>query len=690
MGLVTEYPSGLIIICLLLGAGYTIVLYFHDFKRGLKYVVLWSMCLMRFLSVSLISFLLLTPLIKQSEKLVEKPIIIIGVDNSRSIILAGDSGYYKTIFPARLNKLIDDLRQKCDVRVYSLGDNLRNGFDASYNEPQTDISAFFNEVITRYTNRNAAALILASDGIFNEGTDPFYAAQKISFPVYTIAFGDTNVWKDISIRKILVNKTAYKGDKFPVEILVEMNKCAGLDSKLSVMQGSRMIDSRNIRANSDRSMQKVSFILDAREIGVTRYSLRLTEQANEVNKQNNNVDFFIEVLDSRQKIALLFNSPHPDVTAIQSALAGSSHFGIDLIRTDSMPKNFDKYDLVILNQLPSVTNVSDFSSILKSRASMMFIIGTQTDINAFNNLRTGLIINSAKNAYSESQAIFNDDFSLFTMAKKDAATFSESPPLQSPFGLYQVSPLTEILSYQKIGTVATRTPMILFSRSAEKKIGIIAGENIWRWRMNDYVQQSNHEAFDVLIDKIAQYLSTKEDKTFFRIHTASKISENEPVEMDAEVFNASYELINDPDVNITITDAAGKVYPFIFSKINKSYFLNAGLFPVGEYTYKATTKVGTNNYQKTGKLFIEQVNLENSNLIADHQLLFRIASAHDGEMVGKDSIGSLAYKITSRHDIRSVAVYHERMSDLIGNPWLLAIILALLMAEWVIRKREGR
>lgn len=189
--------------------------------------------------------------------------------------------------------------------------------------------------------------------------------------------------------------------------------------------------------------------------------------------------------------------------------------------------------------------------------------------------------------------------------------------------------------------------------------------------------------------KIAQYLSTKDDKSFFRIHLNSRISENEPVEIEAEVFNATYELINDPDINITITDADNKSYPFVFSKTAKTYFLNAGLFPIGEYSYKATVKVGLEQYQKVGKFFVEEVNTESSNLVADHNLLYRIASSHDGEMINKEDIDKLADKILAREDIRSVSIYQQRMSDLIGNPWLFALIIALLAAEWIIRKREG-
>ncbi|MDP1621669.1 MAG: hypothetical protein Q8M08_04940 [Bacteroidales bacterium] len=689
MGLVTEYPLGFVLLCLLIGAIYAFILYFRDIRQGLKQMTHRVMLVFRFLAVSLIAFLLLGPMIKQSDKLVEKPIVILGIDNSRSIVLTSDSNYYKTQFPESIKLLVEALQQKCDVKTYSFGSNLSSGFDATFSGIKTDMSSFFNEVNTRFSNRNAAALVVASDGIYNEGTDPFYAARKITFPVYTIPLGDTLLKKDILIRKVMVNKSAYKGDQFPVEALIEMNKCAGAVTKLTLSQGSQLIETKEIRANSDHSIQKVAFMLEAKDLGVFKYSMKLSEIEGEGSKMNNYANFIVEILDARQKIALIVGSPHPDVMAVQKGLEGSSHFEIELLHVSDLPKTYDKYDLVILNQLPTVTNVADFVPLFKSKASLLIIIGSLTDINALNTLKPGLIINASKSSFLDSQPIFNEDFSLFTVDKKVIEAFKEFPPLQSPFGSYQFSPLTDVLFYQRIGNITTRTPLVMFTRVADKKVGFIAGENIWRWRISDYVRQSNHESFDLLIDKIAQYLSTKDDKSFFRIHLNNRISENEPVELEAEVFNASYELINEPDINITISDAENKTYPFVFGKTPNAYYLNAGLFPVGEYSYKASVKVGSELYQKSGKFFIEQVNIESSNLVADHNILFRIASSHDGEMIDKADIDKLADKILAREDIRSVSIYRQKMTDLIGNPWLFVMILALLAAEWVIRKREG-
>ncbi|MCK9423286.1 MAG: hypothetical protein M0Q38_11875, partial [Bacteroidales bacterium] len=165
--------------------------------------------------------------------------------------------------------------------------------------------------------------------------------------------------------------------------------------------------------------------------------------------------------------------------------------------------------------------------------------------------------------------------------------------------------------------------------------------------------------------------------------------ENEPVEIEAEVYNSSYELINDPEVSITITDTDNKKYPFVFSRTNRAYFLNIGLLPVGNYTYTASVRVGNNLYQKTGKFFIEQISNEHFNLVADHQLLYRISKSHDGEVVYPRSMDDLAEKIVKRDDFRTVSLNEKRFSDLIGNPWLFMAIITLLTVEWIIRTRHG-
>ena len=181
----------------------------------------------------------------------------------------------------------------------------------------------------------------------------------------------------------------------------------------------------------------------------------------------------------------------------------------------------------------------------------------------------------------------------------------------------------------------------------------------------------------------------KEDKSFFRVKLNEPVNENKGILFNAEVYNASYELVNDPDVNLIITDSSNKTYPFMFNKNANAYQLNAGIFSLGKYKYNASVKLGNKQYQKSGSFTVIPVNNEAINLVADYNLLYRIASSHEGSIILPGKLERIINILNERDDIHSVSMIQKRFTDLIGNLWLFILLLLLLTAEWAIRKRNG-
>ena len=689
MDLIVEYPSWFILFCLLLGAGSAFFLYFRTKRDDLKPWILKLMVVLRFLSITIISFLLLSPLIKKTTETIEKPIIIIAQDNSLSVTTGKDSSFYRKDYRSKLTGLADELKKKQDVAFFSFGEKVSNALLTDFSERQTDISGLLDELNSRYSNRNVGAIILASDGIYNQGSNPYYTAQKLKCPIYTIALGDTIYNKDIILKKIIYDHTVFMGDKFPVEINIEADKCAGESTDVVVKKGDQVLFTRKILFPSGKSVQKVNILLEAREKGMQRYTIMVTPVNGEVSKVNNQQDIFVEVSEARQKIVILYQAPHPDIAAIRSALESSLKFDVEEHKFDDFNQPPDKYDLIILYQLPSQSEIVNLADLINSHTSLLYCIGSETDINAFNDLKTGLEIHSTKITFIESLPQWNESFTLFTLDKSMLEVIKEFPPLSTPYGTFQFSPVSDILFHQKIGTVQSKIPLILFFQYSGKKIGIVAGENLWKWRLSDYQQKGNHDIFNEMMNKIAQYLSVKADKSFFRVKCNDKFLENVPVDFEAEVYNESYELINQPEINLIITDENNKSYPFVFGKTDKAYYLNSGNFPVGTYKYQATVKVGNNLYQKRGEFVITPLNLEMMNTTADHNLLYRLARSHDGDIVYPRNMDQLVKMINDREDMKSVSFTQKRYADLVGNLWVFLLILVLISTEWFIRKRNG-
>jgi hypothetical protein len=214
--------------------------------------------------------------------------------------------------------------------------------------------------------------------------------------------------------------------------------------------------------------------------------------------------------------------------------------------------------------------------------------------------------------------VLEENFPLFTISDELRRAVKDFPAVVCPFGSFQHDNNSNVLFYQRIGIVDTKNPMMMFNTVGENKVALFMGEGIWKWRFQDFAANGNHNLFNEFVSKTVQYLSVKVDKSFFRITGKNNFFENEPVEMEAEVYNQSYELINEPEVNIVITNAENKKYPFVFSKTTNAYRLNAGMFAVGEYKYEAKVKVGEKLYTQNGEFSVSPLQVEFTNTTADH------------------------------------------------------------------------
>ncbi len=689
MNIITESPSWFIVFCLLAGFVYTFILYRKDKK--FSEVNLWLIRLMaafRFLVVTILCFLLLSPLLKTVSRTTEKPVIVIAQDNSESLVVGKDSAYYRNEYKANLQKLMNVLGEKYDVRLYSFADKIRqlsSSDSLSFNEKQTDISALFDEIETRYSNRNLGAVILASDGLYNKGSNPVFTSDKIKIPVYVVALGDTTIKKDVILTKVEHNRLAYLGNEFPLEVVVNAKQLKGKSSTLTISKNNAILFTQVINFNSDAYTVTVPVLLQAKETGLQHYSVRLSTVTDEMSKANNYRDVFIDVLDARQKVLLLSDAPHPDIAAIKQSIEANQNYEVESFTAESFDKPLKKYNLVILHSLPNAKNPA--TKLMSDLNAADVPVWSFSGANSIQ--RTDLSILSKVNKTNEVEPVLEENFPLFTISEELRKAINDFPAVACPFGGAPSDNGSNALFYQRIGIVDTKTPLMTFTSNAQVKTAVFTGEGIWRWRLQNFAATGNHSLFDEFVSKTVQYLSVKVDKSFFKVLGKNNFFENEAIELEAEVYNDSYELINEPEVNIVISNSDNKKFNYTFSKTTNAYRLNAGMMPVGEYKYEAKVKVGAKVYAQKGEFSVTALQVELTNTVADHQLLYSLAKKHDGELVYPSQLESLAVKLNARDDIKTVSYSEKKLRDVINIKWIFFLLLIFLSFEWFMRKRNG-
>jgi hypothetical protein len=650
----------------------------------------WALAASRFVVVSLLCFLLLSPFVRQVKNSYEKPTIVLAIDNSQSVMLTSDSLQVNNLL-TRLERIRKDLQEK-DVNVdiqlldESAGQPLNQGI---FKHTSTNLSHILGTINSNYQNRNLAGVVLVSDGIYNQGTSPEY--QRYNFPIYTVALGDTVAKKDINLKVLYYNKITYLGNKFPVVAEIHSTGYAGKLANILLKQNGKVLDKKSISLKGDNAVQEVTFVHEAKNKGMQHFVVEIDLQEGEFTAQNNTRDAYIDIIDGKEKILLMALSPHPDIKAIKSILEKNENYQLDIVIAGNGTPKETKYDLVILHQIPDNYN-SGFAlarKYIENNTPIWYIIGNQSNLGQYNSISNPVRISTRMGQIDQVAPAFNKNFSIFKYTPEQASLIQKLPPVSVPFGEYKPGANTEIILYQKVGALVTNKPLLAVNTEKNKKSAVMAGEGLWEWWLEEYNLTEKHEAVDELVSKLVQYLSAKEDKRKLRVYPiADEFLDTEKVVFEAETYNEIYERIYGIPVRLQVTDEDNKTnnYSFTNSESN-SRFEISGLTK-GIYKYKATAQVQGKSETVSGEFRVKDLQLEALTTTADHNLLRKLSEATNGKFYLPGEVDQLTASLTNNPP-PDVIQSSEELLELIHLKWLFFLLLALLTLEWGTRKYQG-
>jgi hypothetical protein len=650
----------------------------------------WLLHVLRFGALFIVSFLLLGPLLKLLTTETQKPIIAIGIDNSQSLNIAHDSTQLNKQLLADVEAIKNELGNDYDVITYAVGKDLKPSNEFSFNEKESRLANFFKTVKNSYDGANLGAVVLATDGLYNNSENPLQTSIDLKAPVYTIALGDTVQRKDVLIKNTRTNQLVYKGNNFPLQVDVAAFAASAQSSTLTITQNGKLVHTE-ILTLTDSYFNTIHTTLSATESGTQHIVVEVSKITGEISTANNRMDVFVNVIDGRQKIALVALTPHPDLGAYTKAIEQNQNYSIEtfIISQQQQPSKFEDYNLAIVHQLPGWNGegLNLIKQFKQKNIPVLYVVGALTGTYYLLQTEPTVTISSGKGNLNEALPLYQTNFSLFTTTPEEQEHFKKLPPLIVPFGNYRITAEVDILMKQQIGYVKTDYPLIFFTKG-ENKSGFICGEGFWKWRLYD-MALSTQQSTNNLIASMVQYLTSKKDQSRFRVNGKKQFDENESIVFDAELYNESYQLINTPEVSLVITNAKGKTFTYTFTKTNDAYTLNTGTLPTGNYSYVASTGIGSTQQQVKGQFIVKPTQLEFAQTTANHQLLNEVSTQTNGKLFYLNNAKQLAKEIKDNQQIKPIIFENKDVKSWMELKWIFATILTLLSIEWFIRKWNG-
>lgn len=630
---------------------------------------------LRFGVVFLLILLLLNPLLERNTNTTEEPIVVLAMDNSESLQLR-DSGTNLAELNQWLAMATTELNDVYQVAVEGLATD-----SVTATNKTTNLSQLLKSLETKYEHENLAAILLASDGIVTNGRSPDY--QNFGVPIYTLGLGDTIPPKDLIIQSARSNKIAYQGNKFPVAIRLYQKGFKDETATLSIRENGKQLTAQTVTFT--HASQDVDFLLDAKTAGLKRLTIALEEKEGESSYENNYQDLYIDVVEGKDRILMLAPAPHPDLNAIRGVLEATENYETTLyIPGIQEAPAIKEYDLIIEHQAFSGTDYGTFEA-----SGRWYIVGSKSKINGLNQNLSFLNIAQKGTQMDQVRGSYHAKFTKFKLDTEKLDRLSSYPPIGSPFGDYALSERAEVLLYQQVGSIVTNRPLWMVYDNGEQKAGLLTGDGLWQWKLQESGANDDASLFDELVLKMVQYLSIKVNKDrFVTKPRKANYQIGDQIILDTEVYNEIFERAYGNTIDLTITSQEGNISTYQLIDNPTNSFFKIGLLEPGIYTFKASTTLGGKQFFEQGSFAVRDIQIEGIDLTANHNLLRRLSRNTDGQFESFADREALVTKLKEASFKDHISTSREKL-PLIDALWITLLIAAFLITEWFLRKYLG-
>ena len=708
MDLSLSYSPALLALCAALAGG----LAWWSYGRSTPAVAGWrraGLAGLRFAALFLVLLLLFDPVWRRVTRTGEDALLAVLVDDSESLTL-GTGGPTPA---ARVRAALDGLPDDAALRFYRFSSEAAPagrrlpGDSLAFRGERTDLAGALARVEADFAGRNLRGVVLVSDGRATDGRNPAYLAERFPVPIYTAVAGDSVSGRDVRLARAVTNSLAYARSPLPIQAGVRATGFAGERATVTVSEGGRVIARQPVEIPSDGAEATVDLTVTPGAPGVRRYTVAVGPLPGEATTRNNSRTVTVRVLDDTRRVLLLAAAPSPDLAALRATLEADRSLDVT-VRTQRapgrfyegpLPESLGRFDLVVLAGWPGAAAgdgaVERLAEAARAGLPVLFVLTQQTALGrlgAFEDVlpavpataRPGLVeVGAAATAAGEAHPVFEG---LGVPPERLAAL----PPLGVSPSRWVLQPGAQTLVAVRRGGATLDVPLLAVRPSARS--AALLGAGSWRWRTLPDDLADLRGLYPALVDNLVRWTTAPRDRRAVRVRPDRALfGERDRVAFTGGVYGDGLEPIDDARLELAVRAPGGSVERMTMRPLgNGRYAADLGVRPPGAYTFTAEAgRGGVSLGSDRGTFGVGRTEAEFREPGADPGLMRQVALRSGGRTVGLDTLGAFVRTLRQRGALAERPLVREDETPLLGLPWLLGLAVALLAAEWVLRKRTG-
>ncbi|CAN0423445.1 unnamed protein product, partial [Scytosiphon promiscuus] len=129
-------------------------------------------------------------------------------------------------------------------------------------------------------------------------------------------------------------------------------------------------------------------------------------------------------------------------------------------------------------------------------------------------------------------------------------------------------------------------PLLTTAEEDAAKHAILVGENIWKWRVQNYRNDQTFKDFDAFLGKLILYLSTSKGKNRFVLDYSSIYNNSSETKIKATYFDEAFVFDSNASINIKVESKSTHTSVEVPMLLNDGYYEAAlSNLPPGKYDF---------------------------------------------------------------------------------------------------------
>lgn len=598
---------------------------------------------------------------------------------------------------------------------------------------------------------NTRAVLLVTDGAFNAGENPLYAAENLGRPLVIVGVGDSTEPKDLKVQSLLTNDIGYVNATLPVNVNIAANGFTGGGEATIVLKDNGVVvgeqrfvlrpsaasgTASGLASQTSSAIQSFAFEFKPKEAGVRKVTAEINVKSGfdgELTAKNNASSVFVNVLKNKRKVVLLAGQATPDISFVRTTLTENNNVEcVGFIGTpqgeflndtgtpaaNTLAATLAEAESIVLVGFPASFTPASAVEAVKTEAArgkpLLFIAARDIDYGKLRPLEPYLPFVTLSAGQQEmlaladvkAQSLANPVMKL-TGTDADAKLWNNLPPIFRTETLFKVKPESEVVATIRVNNVPLGEPLIVQRTLSNAKSLAVLGYGLYRWKLLGYAAEQAKgrdipDVFATFLDNGLRWLTTNDQGKFVRIKTTRELYANgEVVEFTGQVYDRSYNPVDNADVRVTIAGAAAggsrqsTPREILLSALGGGrYTAQVQGLAQGEYSFSGVAALNNQPYgSDEGRFSVGELNIEYQNLRMNAALLRRMAERTGGRFFTAQQViqnpQALTDALTKAPNFKARPVTERTEITVWNRPWLLAIAIGLFALEWFTRKRSG-